>query len=149
MIKLSTSYLKERYHYVTYNDFRSQTNVPVTVVPQVSNLRPLPFITAISHVNSNKQLMYLDDSKIYKQMKDRLDCVKYQGTVSAVIREVEKFKKNKANFTIQGSKKPLVWAFIFLVTFDCLPYGCNICMGDTNTRIRNKKYESVQKLHLK
>lgn len=87
LVKFWTSYLVNRRQFVGYNGFRSESFFVTSGVPQGSNLGPLLFsifINDLPDVLKSESLLFADDLKIYREVKDISDCLLLQNDVDSV-----------------------------------------------------------------
>ena len=77
LIKLFTSYLRQRQFAGRYRNFTSRSFIPSSGVPQGSNLGPLLFLLFIDDVTDvipRNKLIYADDFKLYAEINSTNDC---------------------------------------------------------------------------
>jgi hypothetical protein len=88
-VKFFSTYLFKRRQFVKYKGSCSKEFVVTSGVPQGSNLGPLMFLIFINdiskHVTNSKILMYADDLKIFRCVKNVDDCQLLQSDIDRLI----------------------------------------------------------------
>lgn len=88
LINLFSDYLKNRKQFVLFNNCKSGEYVMTRGVPQGSNLGPLLFIIFINDIvrviKNCKFLLYADDLKLFKSIKDENDQLCIQKDLNSV-----------------------------------------------------------------
>lgn len=87
LVAFFSSYLKDRKQYVELRGHRSPNFCASSGAPQGSNLAPLIFLLFINDINKNissQVLMFADDLKIFRVIRDVDDCHALQHDLSVV-----------------------------------------------------------------
>lgn len=87
LLCLFESYLFGRMHFVSFNNYYSNTYIAKSGVPQGSNLGPLLFLIFVNDLTERltcNKLMFADDLKIYATINDISDCETLQSQLNLV-----------------------------------------------------------------
>ena len=109
-LELMESYLKNRKHYVTYDDSISETLPITTGVPQNSILGPLLFVIYINNLPKSsktfKYAMYADDTTLFTTIESLNSCTKdIEQHLNTELNKVNEWlKMNKLSLNIKKSK---------------------------------------------
>ena len=120
LLKWLSSYLSNRYQRVVVNNVYSNW-LPVTSgVPQGSILGPLLFLLYIDDIvdciHHSKIMLFADDTKMYRVVKDNSDCLKLQNDLDKLLSWSIKWKMtfnvNKCKLvTVTLKKHPVVFQY--------------------------------------
>lgn len=104
--QLIKSYLSNRNQYVSVNNYQSNTYIASSGVPQGSSLGPLLFLLFINDITSTikscKVLLFADDMKVYKEIKNINDCFALQNELDGIYNWS---KENNLLFNIKKCKQ--------------------------------------------
>lgn len=85
LLRVISSYLKQRNNFVEINGVESKSFTPLSGVPQGSNLGPLLYLVYGNDLTVSLNcnfLMYADDTKLFKIIKNPSDCVLLQNDIN-------------------------------------------------------------------
>lgn len=110
------SYLYQRSQYVKYGNGRSKSYTASSGVPQGSNLGPLLFLLVVnvipSLITSCHCLLFADDVKIFKTVRDTSDCQALQSDLNRLIDWSKKtglsFNPSKTNIMSYSRRKETI-----------------------------------------